>query len=270
MIRIGSGDCALFASDVHIGAHAPDTAEGFLRELESHATGATHLFLLGDLFEAWVGDDWADPMCADAIERIAALAARGVEVYVMRGNRDFLLDVALPSPCHCTGFSMRVGGRMIADPEIITLFGKRALLAHGDALCTDDEDYQRFRVLTRDPSWQRAFLSRPLDERVAIAGDLRARSELSKVAKAEEIMDVTPSSVSRAISDARADLMIHGHTHRPATHAVRVDGRTVQRWVLPDWDAATGRGGLLKATEAGLETIGGWGAPPPAFNPPSG
>lgn len=267
MIRLQPGDRALFASDVHMGAHAPGTAEAFLGELEAHAPDASHLFLLGDLFEAWVGDDWVDQVSGPAISRIAALSAAGLRVFVMRGNRDFLLDVDPPSPCRCKRFSERTGATMIDDPVVIDLFGERTLLAHGDALCTGDTDYQRFRALTRDAAWQRAFLARPLDERIAIAQDLRARSELSKGEKAEALMDVAAQAVEAAMAAAGARVLIHGHTHRPARHALLVEGEPAQRWVLPDWDAAEGRGGLLRASASGLEPIGAWRD---AVSPPSG
>ena len=246
-------DRALFASDMHLGEHDPATAEFFLQRLQAQAQGATHLFLLGDLFEAWVGDDWADPVCQRVIEALAGLARGGCRVHVMRGNRDFLLDVPLPAaPAQAAGFAARTGATMLADPCVVSLFGEPALLAHGDALCTDDGDYQRFRALTRDPSWQRAFLDKPLAERIAIAQDLRARSELSKTAKADYIMDVNAGAVDAAMRAAGVRLLIHGHTHRPARHALVLDGAPAMRIVLPDWDAAQQRGGMLAVTAKGI------------------
>ncbi len=267
MIHLHPGDCALFASDVHIGEHAADTALTFLASLEMHASGASHLFLLGDLFDAWVGDDWCDPISAQAITRIAALTAAGRKLFVMRGNRDFLLDVSLPSPSRCAGFASRTRATMLDDPTVIDLFGVRALLAHGDTLCTDDTDYQRFRALTRTLAWQQDFLARPLEQRVAIAQDLRSGSAQAKSAKAEALMDTAPVTVAQTLRDAQVSLLIHGHTHRPARHVLEVDDQPAQRWVLPDWDAAEGRGGLLRVTAKGFEPLGAW---PAAVSPPSG
>ena len=252
-IELHADDRALFASDMHLGGHDPATAELFLERLQAQASGATHLFLLGDLFEAWVGDDWADEVCQRVIDALAGLARRGCRVHVMRGNRDFLLDLPLPpASAPVTGFAARAGASMLEDPCTVSLFGEPALLSHGDALCTDDGDYQRFRALTREPAWQRAFLDKPLEERIAIAQDLRARSELSKTAKADYIMDVNAEAVEAAMRAAGVRLLIHGHTHRPARHALVIDGATATRIVLPDWDAAQGRGGLLLATRDGL------------------
>jgi UDP-2,3-diacylglucosamine hydrolase len=274
MIRIQSGHRALFASDVHLGAHAPRTARHFLAMLETTCAAATHLFLLGDLFEAWIGDDQPDPVALETIEALARISTSGVDVRVMRGNRDFLLDAPLPgatgvttdeetgAPAGAGRFSTRAGVSMIDDPCTIDLFGTVTLLAHGDAFCTDDAEYQRFRNLTRSPAWQQAFLQRGVDERQAIGKDLRARSELSKAGKAEDLMDVNEGAVREALRASGASLLIHGHTHRPATHRVDLHPGAAQRWVLPDWDADDERGGLLLATESGLERVGSW---KPAF-----
>jgi len=255
-IALHGADRALFASDMHLGDQAPATAGQFLAMLDAHAGGASHLFLLGDLFEAWVGDDWADAASERVITRLAAHARAGLRIHVMRGNRDFLLDA--PLPVAGARFSARIGAIMLDDPCTVSLFGTPALLAHGDALCTDDVDYQRFRAMTREPAWQRAFLARALDERIAIAHDLRARSELSKGEKAGYLMDVNPRAVERTMREAGVRLLIHGHTHRPARHAIASDGRPAERWVLPDWDAAAGRGGFLVASAAGLAPVGDW------------
>lgn len=271
-IALRAGQVALFASDMHLGDDAPETADMFLALLDANAPQATHLFLLGDVFEAWIGDDGADAVSERVIARVAALAAAGLQVFVMRGNRDFLLDVPMdapgasppsdpsPSPSAALRFAERIGALMIEDPCTIDLFGRTALLCHGDALCTDDADYQRFRALIREPAWQHDFLARPLEERIAIGRDLRSRSELSKGSKAHYLMDVNRTATERAMREARATLMIHGHTHRPALHRMDIDEAEALRWVLPDWDAHAGRGGMLRATRDGLETIGPWPA----------
>lgn len=267
-IALRADQVALFASDMHLGDDAPETADLFLALLDANAPQATHLFLLGDVFEAWIGDDGADAVSERVVTHIAALADGGLQVFVMRGNRDFLLDVPMdapgappaPDPSAPIRFAARIGARMIEDPCTIDLFGSIALLCHGDALCTDDADYQRFRALIREPAWQRDFLARPLEERTAIGRDLRSRSELSKGSKAHYLMDVNPAATERAMREAGATLMIHGHTHRPSLHRMDIDGTQALRWVLPDWDAHAGRGGMLRATGHGLETIGPWPA----------
>ena len=253
ILHLTAGDRALFASDMHLGDHDPETAARFLDRLQALAAGASHLFLLGDLFEVWIGDDWADRVCAQAIDALAALSAGSCQLFVMRGNRDFLLDQPLPTSGGLPGFAQRTGAAMLDDPCLISLFGQRTLLSHGDAWCTDDLDYQRFRALTRDAAWQAAFLARSLEERIAIAQDLRARSALSKMAKAEDIMDVNPDAVTSALRATQATLLVHSHTRRPARHALTVDGRPAARLVLPDWDAAHGRGGFLVASAEGID-----------------
>lgn len=266
MIRIGVGDRALFASDMHLGAHAPRTAARFIAMLERECAltrpRVTHLFLLGDLFEAWIGDDQTDPVADEVITTIARLAESGVAVFVMRGNRDFLLDAPIPHEgdtlaCRIR-FSERTGATMIDDPCLIELFGTPTLLAHGDALCTDDGDYQRFRSLTRKVEWQEAFLRRSLEERIAIGRDLRARSELSKAGKAEDLMDVNEGTVRAVLQAFGAARLIHGHTHRPARHELDPGSPNAERWVLPDWDADDNREGFLQATEHGLTPLGTW------------
>lgn len=266
MIRIGVGDRALFASDMHLGAHAPRTAARFIAMLERECVGTkpavTHLFLLGDLFEAWIGDDQTDQVADEVIAAISRLADSGVAVFVMRGNRDFLLDAPIPSEGNAVvdgvRFSTRIGATMIDDPCLIDLFGIRTLLAHGDALCTDDGDYQRFRSLTRTEDWQDAFLGRSLDERIAIGRDLRARSELSKAGKADDLMDVNEDAVRATLEACGATRLIHGHTHRPARHEFDLGSLRAERWVLPDWDAEEAREGFLEATEHGLARVGSW------------
>ena len=229
-------DRALFASDMHLGEHDPATAEFFLQRLQAQAQGATHLFLLGDLFEAWVGDDWADPVCQRVIEALAGLARGGCRVHVMRGNRDFLLDVPLPAaPAQAAGFAARTGATMLADPCVVSLFGEPALLAHGDALCTDDLAYQAFRRQVRDPAWQAGFLAQPLAARKAFIAGLRQKSEAAKAEKAMEIMDVNADAVAALLREHGYPTLVHGHTHRPATHRITVDGRDCVRRVLPDW-----------------------------------
>lgn len=235
---------SLFISDLHLTAERPAANERFFRFLEETAPAAEALYILGDFFEAWVGDDaLSDPFHAEVAAALRRLALRGVRLYVMHGNRDFLLGEA---------FCRASGARLLAEPHVVHLYDRPTLLLHGDALCTDDLDYQQFRRLVRDPSWQAAFLARPLPERVALARELRARSEQVKGNKRPEIMDVNPDAVQEAFRQHGVLHMIHGHTHRPAHHHLMVDDRPCARWVLPDWYDT---GGYLRCCDVGCELV---------------
>jgi UDP-2,3-diacylglucosamine hydrolase len=248
-LRIGRDAPALFASDVHLQAGDPQTADRFFDRLTLHGPGAAHVFLLGDLFEVWVGDDADNPHAGRFAQALSTLSAAGTRVWLMRGNRDFLMDVPVSRTDAAALFSARCGATMLPDPFPIDLHGMPTLLAHGDALCTDDVAYQSWRATCRDPAWQQAFLDRPLAERMAIVRQVRSASEAGKRALAEELMDVNEAAVDSAMRQQGARLLIHGHTHRPARH--ERDGRI--RWVLPDWDAAAGRGEMLRADGGRLE-----------------
>jgi len=274
MIELGRSrrDSALLCSDMHLGDHDPAGAALFLGQLAAHVGKATHLFLLGDLFEAWVGDDQPDAAAGALIEELARLSAAGVQVLVMRGNRDFLLDMPFPadasqeatSQAVVTSFQVRTGATMLEDPCTIRVFGEPVLLAHGDALCTDDQDYQRARALARSSAWQAAFLRRALPDRLVIARQLR---DQSRRAQATRLMsdvdpgDVNAAAVDAALRTAGARTLIHGHTHRPAHHRWLLDGASACRWVLPDWHAGVQagggvrRGGFLRIDSAGWKTI---------------
>jgi UDP-2,3-diacylglucosamine hydrolase len=253
LARLAGADRALLCSDMHLGDHDPATAEWFLEALQREAGGATHLFLLGDLFEAWVGDDQRDDVCERTIALLARIASAGVRVLAMRGNRDFLLDRGATAGDR--GFASRAGATMLDDPAVVEFFGRRVLLAHGDALCIDDREYQAFRILTRDATWQAEFLGRPLPERIAIARGLRTRSETEKRGKPEALMDANTDEVARQMTVAGVTVMIHGHTHRPATHRFALGKATAERRVLSDWDAARHRGGFLAIDADGWREI---------------
>ena len=260
MIRVRRDQPALFVSDMHLSDAHPRTARDFLAALDEHARDAAFLFLLGGLFDAWLGDDTLGSPDAEACVRefvgaLQELSSRGTAVYAMRGNRDFLLG---------TGFAATVGARLLPDPCVIELHGTRVVLAHGDALCTDDTDYQAFRRLARSPDWQAGFLSRPLADRLASARAMREESEQRKSAKPAEIMDVNDQAVAQLLRESAAQVLIHGHTHRPALHRGVLDAAPTQRWVLPDWDEPAGRAGLLLARDATLIPIGRWPQPAPA------
>ncbi len=231
---------ALFISDLHLDESRPAMAALFERFLAEEAALASRLFILGDLFESWVGDDSLALPFARRIADSLARAAATTPTHFMHGNRDFLVG---------EGFASATGVTLLSDPAQVELAGQRALLLHGDTLCTDDREYQAFRAKVRDPAWQAATLARPLPERLALARELREGSESAKQGKPEAIMDVASAAVEGAFRASGCALMIHGHTHRPARHEHRVDGRACVRWVLPDWYE---RGGYLEATASGL------------------
>ena len=216
----------LFISDLHIDAARPAIIGQFLRFLETEAKSAAALYILGDLFESWIGDDAPDPTQAAAIAGLRALTSRGVPCFVMHGNRDFLLS---------RQFCGMSGAQLLPDPLIVTLYGEPVLVMHGDALCTDDRAYQRWRATVRDADWQRRFLALPIESRRALAGAARAGSQAHTAAMEHAITDVNPDSVAIALRAAGTSTLLHGHTHRPAIHALEVDGRPRTRIVLGDW-----------------------------------
>ena len=216
----------LFISDLHLDPARAAITDLFLEFLRSTAPRAEALYILGDLFEAWIGDDAADTAHRPVIEGLRALVASGTPVYLMHGNRDFLMGAR---------FEQMSGARLLPDPSVITLYGQPALLMHGDTLCTDDVDYQQFRARVRDERWQREFLALSPARRAEIAHRLRAASEEYTREKKPEIMDVNPRAVERALREHGVWRLIHGHTHRPAVHTFPLDGRTATRIVLGDW-----------------------------------
>jgi UDP-2,3-diacylglucosamine hydrolase len=232
---------ALFISDLHIDASRPAITDQFLGFLAAEAVRADALYILGDLFESWVGDDAADSSQAAAIEGIHALTSRGVPCFVMHGNRDFLLSEQ---------FCRMSGAQLLPDPLIVTLYGEPVLVMHGDALCTDDRAYQRLRATVREPAWQRQFLALPIAARRALAGAARAGSQAHTAAVEYAITDVNAGSVAAALRGAGTATLLHGHTHRPAIHALQVDGRPCTRIVLGDW---YDQGSLLRWDRNGPE-----------------
>lgn len=236
---------ALFISDLHLQAAHPRTADAFLAFLAERAVHAERLYLLGDIFEYWAGDDdLADPFnraIADAIRRVADA---GTRVYWMDGNRDFLVD---------TGFADAAGLTLLDEPHVEDFGGTRVVLVHGDAQCTDDTKYMAFRAQVRDPAWQSQFLAMPLAQRKAIIAGLREGSRAAQGDKSYEIMDVTPSAIAELHAGSGADTIIHGHTHRPALHA---DANGRRRYVLPDWelDQQPVRGGWIAIDGDGVIT----------------
>ncbi len=216
----------LFVSDLHLEADRPDIGEQFLHFLRTEAKGADALYILGDLFEAWVGDDDPNPHYATIKDALRALVDTGMPVFFMRGNRDFLIG---------DGFARHTGVEILDDPVVVDFYGTRTLLSHGDALCTDDVQYQQIREMTRDPEWQAMMLAKPLEERLAIARCAREQSQNRNAALDESIMDVNDEAVKSLIRQHRAEVLLHGHTHRPAVHAVDLGDYAAQRIVLGDW-----------------------------------
>jgi UDP-2,3-diacylglucosamine hydrolase len=216
----------LFISDLHIDAARPAINAQFLQFLGTEAKSAEALYILGDLFESWIGDDAPDSAQSAAIRGLRTLTDGGVPCFVMHGNRDFLLS---------RQFCDSSGAQLLPDPLIITLYGEPVLVMHGDALCTDDRAYQRLRATVRDADWQRQFLALSIDSRRALAGAARAGSQAHTAAMEHAITDVNADSVAMAFRAAGASTLLHGHTHRPAIHALEVDGRPCTRIVLGDW-----------------------------------
>lgn len=225
---------ALFVSDVHLQPGLPRTTALFLDFLERHAVRCRQLYLLGDLFEYWAGDDdLIEPYHADIARRLRSVAEAGVRVFWIGGNRDFLIGA---------DFANAAGLTLLSDPHDLVLGNLRLTLAHGDAQCTDDVGYMQFRRQVRESTWQQHFLSKPLAERKQIISGMRAGSRDAQREKSMTIMDVNPDAVHLLVDAHRPDVLIHGHTHRPACHRFEVNGRPVKRLVLPDWDADGGLG----------------------------
>lgn len=226
---------ARLISDLHLAPERPEGVDRFLAYLTQQAVHSEALFILGDFFEFWVGDDTLDdPFNRDVARALKRLADAGVRIYFLPGNRDFLAG---------GDFAAAAGLAVLPDPCLAELGGIPTLLSHGDLLCTADAEYLAYRARTRAPAWQKDFLARPLDERLAFARQLRMQSEGIKASRAPEIMDVSQEAVLTLMRDHRVHRLIHGHTHRPAHHVFNLDGHPAERWVLPDWYEAGG--GLL-------------------------
>jgi UDP-2,3-diacylglucosamine hydrolase len=235
---------SIFVSDLHLTPERPGAHELFFDFLSRTAPHAEALYILGDLFEHWVGDDdLADTFNASIAGALHALTARGVGLSFMSGNRDVLAGRA---------FAERCGARLIADPCVLDLYGARTLLMHGDTLCTDDVDYQKFRAYAHDAANQRRFLAQPLEERKRQMIALRVQSEQAKQSKTDEIMDVSLLTVESTLRQFEYPRLIHGHTHRPGHHVHVVDGHACERWVLTDW---YGRAGYLRCDAAGCTAM---------------
>ncbi len=235
---------ALFISDLHLAPERPEIHEQFLDFARRIAVQADALYVLGDLFEYWLGDDdFDDAFNRGVAEALAAVSRSGAALHIMRGNRDVLAGVT---------FAERCGAALIADATAIDLYGTPTLLMHGDTLCTDDLEYQKFRAYANDPDHQARFLAQPLAARREQMLGLRAESEAKKQGKTAAIMDVSPAAVEQVLREHGYPRLIHGHTHRPARHVHVVDGHTCERWVLNDWYRG---GGYLRCDSAGCELV---------------
>jgi len=216
----------LLISDLHLDPQRPRILDLFADLLAGEARRADALYILGDLFDSWIGDDDDAALAAQVAQTTRALRDSGVPIWFMHGNRDFLLGA---------DYAARAGMSLLADPSVVELGGERVLLMHGDTLCTDDTEYLKFRALVRDPRWQAQFLAKPLAERRAFAAQARGESRRHTSAAKPEIMDVNQEAVAAAMRTHGVHKLIHGHTHRPATHHFDLDGRTAERVVLGDW-----------------------------------
>jgi UDP-2,3-diacylglucosamine hydrolase len=235
---------ALFISDLHLTEERPEANERFIDFLEEKARGARALYILGDFFEYWIGDDDLEaPFNAVIAGLLRDISRRGVRVSLMHGNRDFLIGER---------FCAATGATLLPDPFVQTIEGEKTLLVHGDTLCTDDIEYQAWRRKARDPAFQAEFLAKPLAERRRAVGQMREKSKEVVQGKTAEIMDVSDAAVREALQRHGVRRLIHGHTHRPGRHALEVAGERCERWVLPDW---YGRGGYIEVGKKGPRLV---------------
>ena len=214
-----------FISDLHLAPEETRITAGFMDFLLQPQAGDS-LYILGDFFNYWIGDDLEHPYTEQIKQLLKATSDRGVKLFFMHGNRDFLIGQRFCEESGCT---------LLDDPTVITLGGEPAILMHGDSLCTKDEAYMQFRTMARNPEWQAQFLSKPIEDRIAFAQQARNESKSSNSMKDDAIMDVTPEEVDKALLSLQCARMIHGHTHRPATHQWNVQGQAMERIVLGDW-----------------------------------
>ena len=219
---------ALFISDLHLQEAHPHTTQAFYNFLDTHARHAKQLYLLGDLFEYWAGDDdLISPYNQQVAEALRRLSDAGVALFWIAGNRDFLVGPT---------FAEAAGLTLLSDPFVATIAGRRVALAHGDAQCTDDVGYMAFRAQVRNPQWQQQFLALPLAKRKTIIAGVRDESRKEQQAKSMDIMDVNQQAIATLFADTDTDTLIHGHTHRPALHVYPTAPKPMKRYVLSDWD----------------------------------
>lgn len=234
----------LFISDLHLEDSRPQMTEVLLRLLAGEARDAEALYILGDLFEYWIGDDAVTPTAQAVAGSLRALSDSGVPCYFQHGNRDFLLGEQ---------YASQAGMKLLPETLVVDLYGTPTLLLHGDTLCTDDVEYQAFRAQVRNPQWQAGFLALSIEERIAVAKQARDASKQHTSSASMDIMDVNPQAVQQAFADHQVRHMIHGHTHRPAVHEhILENGDSASRIVLTDWYK---RGGVLRVTTEGATAV---------------
>ena len=233
----------LFIADLHLQTEEPAITAGFLRFLAGTAQKADALYILGDLFEAWIGDDDPNPLHRQIAAALKGLADSGVPVYFLHGNRDFLLGQR---------FARKSGMTLLPEEKVLELYGKRLLILHGDTLCTDDAGYQAFRAKVHQPWLQKLFLALPLFIRMRIAAKMRADSTSANRNKSQAIMDVNPQAVVNVMEKHQVQHLIHGHTHRPDIHTLTANGAPAHRYVLGAWHQ---EGSMVKVTADKIELI---------------
>lgn len=233
----------LFIADLHLSTDEPAITAGFLRFLAGEARQADALYILGDLFEVWIGDDDPSPLHRDVAAALCKITEAGVPCYFIHGNRDFLLGRRFAKAC---------GMQLLEEEHVLEINGRRVLIMHGDTLCTDDAGYQAFRARVHNPWIQRAFLTLPLFIRRRIAARMRARSKAANRSKSMDIMDVNVNAVLHAFSRHHVQWLIHGHTHRPAIHELDANGAPAWRCVLGAWHT---EGSMIKVSDAGIELV---------------
>jgi len=215
-----------FISDLHLKPSRNDIAEGFFHFVETTASDAQRLYILGDFFDAWIGDDEDDTFYTQILQKLSSYSQQGLALFFLHGNRDFLVG---------EGFATATGATLLNEEHLIELNGEAVLLMHGDSLCIDDDEYLKFRAQVRNPAWQQQILQLPLQQRRAMAAQLRTQSQSMNAMKAEDIMDVNGDEVKKVMLKHNARTIIHGHTHRPAVH--KLDNKGHQRIVLGDWES---------------------------------
>ena len=234
----------LIVSDIHLSDLKPEITQYFLGFLKTLAGQAQYLYILGDLFDYWIGDEEIKKPSASAIVKsLKEVSKSGTDIFLLHGNRDFLLGEK---------FANAAGLKIINEETPVNLYDNHLLLMHGDTLCTDDVDYQEFRTKVHNKNWQNCFLAKPIEERQKFARYARATSEKNKAVKSAEIMDVNNDTVRNIFRKHNFRTLIHGHTHRPAHHTLIIDGVLCNRYVLPDWDTG---GGYLQCDQTGCQII---------------
>jgi UDP-2,3-diacylglucosamine hydrolase len=219
-----------FISDLHLEAGRPAMTDGFHDFLQRLHSGDA-LYILGDFFEVWMGDDYSDALTQTVIGELRQRTEQGVQLFLMHGNRDFLLGKA---------FCQQTGGTLLPEPTVIELAGQPVLLMHGDSLCTRDTEYMKLRQMLRNPQWQQQFLAQSLEQRIAFARQVRSESQSGQQMKSDDIMDVTQDEVDAVMTAHGVRWLIHGHTHRPQVHHWQHQGEARERWVLGDWSDNNG------------------------------